>query len=158
MLPDPPQLATLVVPIIPNEVFRRKTNIDLRVMAAGNFLTLRGTLRSDLDLRAFRYLVVTSQYRNPLNFNSEALDGARKTLRRLDKLRTALLAVPQGGGQGAAEEDKDVEELIGKALEGFEAGMRDDLNTPRAAAAMFTLVKGAEKMLKGTVTQAAATR
>jgi len=43
-----------------------------------------------------------------------------------------------------------MEEVIEKALKGFEAGMADDLNTPRAAAALFTLVKGAEKALKST--------
>ena len=42
----------------------------------GNFLTLRSALGTDLDLRAFRYLVVCSQYRTPLNFNAEALQGA----------------------------------------------------------------------------------
>lgn len=115
--------------------------------ASGNFLTLRDTLRSDLDVRAFRYLVVTSQYRMALNFNAETLEGAKKTVKRLDKLRAALLlARSQAAAEGQV--GKAVEEVVVKALEGFEAGMADDLNTPRAAAALFGLVKGAEKMLK----------
>ena len=41
----------------------------------GNFKTLRsfGTAK---DVRAFRYLVVTSQYRMPLNFSPDTLEGA----------------------------------------------------------------------------------
>lgn len=114
----------------------------------GNFLTLKGSLRGGLELRAFRYLVVTSQYRSPLNFNKEGLEGAKKTVMRLDKLRKRLLEVVEDG-----EEDEGgvgMKGVIEKALKGFEAGMADDLNTPRAAAALFTLVKGAEKALKST--------
>ena len=33
-----------------------------------------------------------------------------------------------------------------KSLADFEAGMTDDLNTPRACAALFGLVKGCEKL------------
>lgn len=44
----------------------------------GNFLTLRGTFQNSLDVRAFRYLVVSSQYRMALNFSPEALAAARK--------------------------------------------------------------------------------
>lgn len=126
-------------------------NVDNEKMSKskGNFLTLRATLQSDLDLRAFRYLVVTSQYRTPLNFNAEGLQGARKTVQRLDKLLVALEEKRRSGeGEGEGME-QDLQESIGKALRAFEAGMADDLNTPRAAAALFTLVKNAEKAVKG---------
>lgn len=55
----------------------------------GNFLTLKGTLRSALDIRAFRYLVVASQYRTTLGFSDKSLEGARRTVQRLDKLRVS---------------------------------------------------------------------
>ena len=41
-----------------------------------------------------------------------------------------------------------VDELVRKCLVDFEAGMTDDLNTPRACAALFGLVKGCEKLSK----------
>lgn len=53
----------------------------------GNFLTLKGTLATALDVRAFRYLVVSSQYRTTLGFSKTSLEGAKKTVQRLDKLR-----------------------------------------------------------------------
>ncbi len=122
-------------------------NVDNEKMSKskGNFLTLRAALATDLELRAFRYLIVSSQYRTPLNFNAVALQGARKTVLRLDKLRAALL---ERASASASAVDEEAEALIAKALAGFEAGMADDLNTPRAVAALFTLVKGAEKALK----------
>jgi cysteinyl-tRNA synthetase len=116
----------------------------------GNFVTLKGSLKGGVELRAFRYLVVTSQYRSPLNFNKEGLEGAKKTVMRLDKLRKSLMEVVEGGKEDEEEGGGGMEEVIEKALKGFEAGMADDLNTPRAAAALFALVKGAEKALKST--------
>lgn len=117
----------------------------------GNFLTLRGSLVTGLDVRAFRYLVVTSQYRMPLNFNTEGLAGARKTILRLDKVKAALTQVAREGkgAEEGGEIDEEMQGVIDKAVAGFEAGMADDLNTPRAAAALFTLVKATEKALKG---------
>lgn len=64
-------------------------NVDGEKMSKskGNFLTLRGTLATALDVRAFRYLVVSSQYRTALGFSAKSLEGAKNTVRRLDKLR-----------------------------------------------------------------------
>lgn len=66
-------------------------NVDGEKMSKskGNFLTLKGTLDSALDVRAFRYLVVASQYRTTLAFSKKSLDGARNTVQRLDKLRVS---------------------------------------------------------------------
>ena len=60
----------------------------------------------------------------------------------VEQWRANLLAVDrQGGGDS-------VEALVSKSVADFEAGMVDDLNTPRACAALFGLVKGCEKLLK----------
>jgi cysteinyl-tRNA synthetase len=155
--PTDPQEAATGQPFCHCWVHNGFVNVNNEKMSKskGNFLTLRSALATDLELRAFRYLVVSSQYRTPLNFNAEALQGARKTVLRLDKLRAALqerAGVEAGAGAGGVEAggetDRATEEVVGKALAGFEAGMADDLNTPRAVASLFTLVKGAEKALK----------
>ena len=56
--------------------------------------------------------------------------------------RANLLAVDAKSGGDS------VEAVVQKSLADFEAGMVDDLNTPRACAALFALVKASEKMLK----------
>jgi cysteinyl-tRNA synthetase len=56
----------------------------------GNFLTLRGACPSSMDVRAYRYLVVSSQYRNPLSFTEEAMKAAKGALSRLDSIITLL--------------------------------------------------------------------
>lgn len=64
-------------------------NVDGEKMSKskGNFLALKSTLETALDVRAFRYLVVSSQYRTTLGFSKKSLEGAKNTVRRLDKLR-----------------------------------------------------------------------
>lgn len=68
-------------------------NVDGEKMSKskGNFLTLSGTLPTALDVRAFRYLVVSSQYRTTLGFSGKSLEGAKNTLKRLDKLRVRAM-------------------------------------------------------------------
>ena len=48
----------------------------------GNFLTLRGA--GSVDVRAYRYLVVSSQYLNPLSFTDAAMKALKNALKRMD--------------------------------------------------------------------------
>ncbi|CAN0433539.1 unnamed protein product, partial [Laminaria digitata] len=112
-------------------------NVDGEKMSKskGNFLALKSTLETALDVRAFRYLVVSSQYRTTLGFSKTSLEGAKNTVRRLDKLRTALEAAAAiAGGEGGGDDSEaspELQQAVSKSLQGFDAGMNDDLNTPR---------------------------
>ena len=123
-------------------------NIDGEKMSKslGNFRTLRDVCKNVDALRAFRLFVVSSQYRMPLNFTLEALKAAGSAIKRLDKLRAMLRDAADGDEEGAHE--ADLEAKARDALEAYTTAMNDDLNTPRAYAAMFALVKDAEGALK----------
>ena len=113
----------------------------------GNFLTLRTACPDPADVRAYRYLVMSSQYRNPLCFTPEVMKAAKKSLKRIDAVKAnieELLSKNQGetGGNTINQDD------ISKALQNFEAALKDDLTMPRAAASLFNIVKIAEKELK----------
>lgn len=121
-----------------------------------NFKTLRDIAQSPFDARAFRFMVVTSQYRNPLNFNPETLKSASNSLKRIDKLLANLALASSSAASSASDvsagdtttSSADVEQLIKSTIASFEEAMCDDMNTPRAAAALFTLVGMGEKLLK----------
>jgi len=123
-----------------------------------NFKTLRDIATSPFDARAFRFMVVTAQYRNPLNFTPDTLKAAINSLRRIDKLVNELTQAASGGGASSeaastlanetGEEDKALMSAATAALVSFDEAMCDDMNTPRASAALFGLVGGAEKALK----------
>ena len=135
-------------------------NIDGEGMSKslGNQLTLKQMAQSPEDVRAYRYLVVTSHYRTILNFTAQALDGARSALRRLIRFRDRLIELAQSD-QAQSEEAQSKEsgpapqaapewlKVVETATRGLEEGMDDDLNSPRAMAAVWGLVGEGEKAL-----------
>jgi cysteinyl-tRNA synthetase len=124
-------------------------NVDGQSMSKslGNQTTLREMAESPDDIRAYRYLVVTSHYRTVVNFTEQVLDGARNALRRLDRLRQRLGEAARGTAGGGAS--PALTAAVGQAMEAFGEGMDDDLNTPRAMAAIWGLVGEVEKQLSG---------
>merc|ERR1712070_398951 len=48
----------------------------------------------------------------------------------------------------ASTSDSPLDDVVSKALANFEAALLDDLSMPRAAAALFSLIKAAEKEFK----------
>jgi cysteinyl-tRNA synthetase len=94
--------------------------------SSGDFLRLQTLLDRGYDPLAYRYLCLNAHYRARLRFNWESLDGAARALQRL---RTAVY---QWGAPGQVDED---------VVAQFMAQMHDDLNTPRALAVVWDLVK-----------------
>jgi len=120
-------------------------NLDNEKMSKslGNFLTLQTACPTALDVRAYRYLVVTSQYRNALAFTPQALGAAKSAVQRIDKVWNAV--------QELETEEGDSElctKTVPDCLANFNAALKDDLSMPRAAASLFNLVKAAEKELR----------
>ena len=117
----------------------------------GNFLTLRTACPKPDDVRAYRYLVVSSQYRNPLSFTEAALNAAKGALKRLDRVRDMIRDVLPDGEieeQGDSSSSSAIAALVEKELANFEVAIADDLSMPRASACLFSIVKAAEKELK----------
>lgn len=121
-------------------------NIDNEKMSKslGNFRTLRDVVKRPDDARAFRYLVVTSQYRSALAFTDQCMKSAKSTVKRIDSIRNRLTKADGDGEEGEAE----MAGVIQKVKTEFCRALDDDLNTPRAAASMFSLVNACEKMFK----------
>jgi cysteinyl-tRNA synthetase len=120
----------------------------------GNFFTLRTACPTPDDVRAYRYLVVSSQYRNPLSFTDAALGAAKGALKRLDKLKVMIGdALSMGVVDGDATvangyANSDLVKAVETALTNFEVAIADDLSMPRAAASLFSIVKSAETEFK----------
>ena len=119
--------------------------------SAGNQLLVKDIGGAD-EIAAFRYMAVSSHYRTKLTFTTEALEACRSALQRLVRLFGRLLELSE---QSPADDtvaevaDVDWSERIESARLGFREAMDDDLNTPRALAAIFTLVSSIEKSLPG---------
>jgi len=122
----------------------------------GNFLTLRGACPKPDDVRAYRYLIVSSQYRNPLSFTEAALGAAKGALKRLDKAKDQMdNAMTEAGlssleevAKGESGDDSEISAKVVKELANFDAAIADDLSMPRASASLFSIVKAAEAEFK----------
>lgn len=83
----------------------------------------------------YRFLVLRGHYRTQVNFTWEILRGAKESRAKLADWRSRLQAAMRAGGA-------DTPASIGavtSAREAFNAAIADDLNTPEAVAALFTL-------------------
>lgn len=113
----------------------------------------RDIVKSDFDARAFRYLVITSQYRNPLNFNEETFPAAKNSLKRIEKVFNRLKELITRTREKKQSEETvlqpsgEMKEKIEKYQEEMELFLCDDLNTPRAIASYFQMISIIEKYL-----------
>jgi cysteinyl-tRNA synthetase len=106
----------------------------------GNFFTLRDILDKGYSGREIRYVLMSTHYRQALNFSFKALDAARASLRRLDDFRERLEKV-------ANEPAGSLPEWAEKASERFMETLADDLNISGALAAVFDLVHAGNRAL-----------
>jgi cysteinyl-tRNA synthetase len=102
----------------------------------GNFFTLRDLFAKGYKPSALRFALASVPYRKQLNFTFDGLKQATNSVERLrnfaDRLKQGKF--PAGKKEGMAAR-------IAKASEEFDAGLSDDLNTARALAAVFDLVR-----------------
>ncbi len=114
----------------------------------GNQYTLRDLVAAGVDPLDLRFLLLATHYRKMLNYTSDALAQAAATRRRLldflYELDHRSFPAP-GTGTGTGE-------LIGKAREGFVAGLSDDLNISESLSALFEFVREVNTLIaRGTL-------
>jgi cysteinyl-tRNA synthetase len=111
----------------------------------GNYYTLRDLTAKGYHPMAIRYLLMSTHYRQQLNFTFEGLEAAKSTLERLTNFIRRLLGVD---GKGSGEELKT---LIDNVRRGFEKAMDDDLNISVALASLFDFVREVNNLLSGNM-------
>lgn len=103
----------------------------------GNFYTLRDLLEKGNKPSTIRFLLASVPYRRQLNFTQEGLQQAASSVERLRNFATRLNTSKFPAGTSA------MSEAAQQALQKFERGLEDDLNTAQALAAMFDLIREA---------------
>jgi cysteinyl-tRNA synthetase len=102
--------------------------------SGGNFITLDTVKERGTDPLAYRMFCFTAHYRSPLAFSWEGLAGSAQSLKNLRKLISAL-------SQNVDKKEDPPAEKIAKAIEPFYTAVYDDLNMPRAVAALWEMVR-----------------
>lgn len=107
----------------------------------GNFHTVRELLEQGRDPAALRWMLLSAHYRNELNFTLAGLDEAAAAVQRLLDFRRRVADLSATGpGMGLAARARE-------GLAAFGRAMDDDLNVPKAVAALWTLVREANAAL-----------
>jgi cysteinyl-tRNA synthetase len=107
----------------------------------GNYYTLRDLTAKGYDPMAIRYLLISTHYRQQLNFTFEGLEAAKSTLGRLTNF---LRRLADADGEDCAEK---LRPLIDSVQRGFEEAMDDDLNISVALASLFDFVREVNNLL-----------
>ena len=108
----------------------------------GNFFTLRDLLGRGYSGREIRYVLISTSYRQALNFTFESLQAARAALARLDEFRKRLEETA-----GVSREEAPLPAWADTAKTQFAAALDDDLNISGALGALFDMVHVGNKAL-----------
>jgi cysteinyl-tRNA synthetase len=109
--------------------------------SAGNFFTLRDLLVKGHKASSIRFLLTSVPYRKQLNFTWDGLKQAAHSVERLRtfEARMRMSQLPAGVNPAA-------QEAAARAKQEMRAGLEDDLNTARASAAIFDMVREANTL------------
>ncbi len=102
----------------------------------GNFYTLRDLFKRGYKPSALRFALASVPYRKQLNFTFDGLQQAASSVERLRNFAARLAQ-----GKFPAGKQRAMSARIAEAAEEFDAGLSDDLNTARALASAFDLLR-----------------
>ena len=102
----------------------------------GNFFTVRD-VANQYGYEPIRYLMISCQYRSPINYSFDAIEQCKASLERLYTCRNNMDFALQNAG----EKDAEIIAAIDAKKDKFIEAMEDDLNTGEALGAIFELVK-----------------
>jgi len=94
-------------------------------------VTMRSLLDAGISGEDLRYLLLTTHYRKTLHFSPEALEGARRSRKRLNLFVERLSRVRRG------ESWEDLPEHLAKLAGDVTSALDDDLNIAGALAVLF---------------------
>ena len=101
----------------------------------GNYYTVQDLVEQGHDPLAIRYVLLSTHYRQQLNFTMDGLEAAKAAITRLRDFKSN---VESTSGPGKSE---TLQPVIDRAIEGFEDGLDNDLNISPSLAALFDFVR-----------------
>ncbi len=106
----------------------------------GNFFTVRDVAEK-YGYEPIRYLMISSQYRSPINYSVDIIEQCKASLQRLYTCRDSLDFALKNATDTVPENAEKIKNQLSSRREQFVEAMDDDLNTADGIAAVFELVK-----------------
>ena len=110
--------------------------------SVGNIARVSELLEAGVSPRSLRYVLIAVHYRQGLDYSEAGIEAAGAALERLDAALAALDAYTE-----ARPDDAGLGELLAGTRAAFEAAFDDDLNASAALAAVFDLVREANRRI-----------
>lgn len=107
----------------------------------GNYYTLRDLLNKEYNPMAIRYLLMSTHYRQQLNFTFQGLEAAKNAIQRLFDFLDNLKRVK------GEKDNSEVDSLLQKAKMKFEDVLDDDLNISEGLGVIFDLVRDINRLI-----------
>jgi cysteinyl-tRNA synthetase len=105
-----------------------------------NFYTLRDLLAKGYSGKSVRCLLISTYYRQQMNFTLSGLDGASAALERYNDFIANLSAFPGGTSSGEAEA------FCKQAAQGFEENLDNDLNISGSLGVVFDFIRDINRL------------
>ncbi len=103
--------------------------------SGGNAITLQTLQNNGIDPAGYRLFTFSAHYRSPLTFSWDSIRAAQKSLKNL----RALISQEVSDVEGEVSEP-----AVKGILDSFYAALYDDLNTPRAMAALYEVLRNGQ--------------
>ncbi len=117
-------------------------NIDNKKMSKSlnNFFTVRD-VANQYGYEPIRYLMISSHYRNPINYSKEIIEQCIASLDRLYTCKNNLEFLLKSADDSPNASEEKLKEKFSSYKREFIKAMEDDLNTADALASLFDLVR-----------------
>lgn len=106
----------------------------------GNFFTVRDVAEK-YGYEPIRLLMISCQYRSPINYSIDAIEQCKASLERMYTCRDNLDFALKNAVAEAGENDSEIMAQIDKRKTEFVDAMEDDLNTADAIGVLFELIR-----------------
>ena len=117
----------------------------------GNFKTVRDLLQL-YDGEVLRFLILSGQYRGPIDFGEEILVQSQNGLNRMRNAKANLKHLIASGNEVMTDAEKETLKSFDKYRQQFIEAMDDDLNTADAISAVFELITAINTAVKDGAT------
>ncbi|MDR5659921.1 cysteine--tRNA ligase [Serpentinicella sp. ANB-PHB4] len=118
-------------------------NIENKKMSKSlnNFFTLR-EIRQEFDLEVLRLFMLSSHYRNPINFSRQLLESSKSALERLYNAKESLEHhITISKDKELTDDEMEIYNKVLNLQDKFVQVMDDDFNTADGLAVIFDIVK-----------------
>lgn len=110
----------------------------------GNFITIKELLK-EYDPQVFRFFVLSTHYRSPIDFSNDALQQSQNSLKRIYKLAGTIENVLKTDIDEKCDADEKYLEIVENTKKEFLDAMDNDFNTPVALSVLFNFIRNINK-------------